>query len=522
MEKSFALAAVHLPKPHRTSGVSLTSRLNVSCTKVGKKVYAFGGFHLYTSEVYRDLYELSLDDFSWRPVDHVKGNWPCPRNGHSATLWNNDRLIIFGGFDDNDNALNDLNILNLANLTWEKPVVHGTVPAGRAKHSAVIHDNKLYITGGSGGDAKVHDDLCVLDLETFVWDIPRKFVVRSSHASFVYRDCLYVYGGMNQDLDRPTEIANINLVDMVPTRLTSVCEEAPTPLGQHFVQVCGKRLVVVVTQCLKHGARTLPTGIWTLDLDTLRWRRHDDGKYLDTGSWYYHALNHDSNQFLLLGARDWESDEYLSSVLSIDLESYGIVNVPPPSLGMNFAPLLESAEFSDFSIICSGENEGEIASQDPIKVHKLVLFARWPHFAAMCRSGMSEAASGTMTIPESRATVEAFVRYLYTDTLNDIPPEIVADLLVLANMYCLDRLQKLCTDILHRNITVGTVAKIFQQASKANEICLKRRAVAYILDRFGEICRTVSFRNLPPAVLAELWDAMPEDARVQVQQSKFQ
>ena len=57
------------------------------------------------------------------------------------------RLVIFGGSDTNENFLNDVFVLSLSQLTWEKLVCSGDIPTGRTKHSAVIHENKLIISG---------------------------------------------------------------------------------------------------------------------------------------------------------------------------------------------------------------------------------------------------------------------------------------------------------------------------------------------------------------------------------------
>ena len=57
----------------------------------------------------------------WKELS-FEGNSPCPRYKHGACLvperQGNARMLIFGGCDDEDGALNDLYFLDLATTTW--------------------------------------------------------------------------------------------------------------------------------------------------------------------------------------------------------------------------------------------------------------------------------------------------------------------------------------------------------------------------------------------------------------------
>src|SRR6266536_4339308 len=74
----------------------------------------------------------------------------------------------------------------------------------------------------------------------------------------------------------------------------------------------------------------------------------------------------------------------------------------------------------------------------PIYVHKLILQARWPHFARLYAAQMAEFHTKKMHIPEPYTVVKAFLYYLYTDSIH---PEVceelidVVGLLVMSNMY---------------------------------------------------------------------------------------
>jgi hypothetical protein len=269
---------------------------------------------------------------------------------------------------------------------------------------------------------------------------------------------------------------------------------------------------VVIAECLKNRTGSIPTGVWSLDLDSLRWRRRDDGRALDAGTWHYHATSRsDSSRLSLLGTGDRESDEYMHQVLQLDLEACGIFSIPSPSLGLDLAPLLESSDGCDFEISSSAD-----PGAPPARGHKLILSVRWPHFAALVRSGMMEANSSAMTLPESPSTIKAFLRYLYTDSVSTLPVLEIANLLVLGHIYLLKRLQKLCCEVLYECIDSVTAAHIFAKASTSCEWGLRARALEYIMDNLGAVARSRGFRELSKEAADHLWDAVPEDSRVVV------
>jgi N-acetylneuraminic acid mutarotase len=282
--------------------------VGTTLTVVGDKtIYTFAGFDQYTDEVYNSLHQLTYSDTdacTWKRVIYTKGRPPAKRNDHSATLWNDTKLVIFGGSSEDDETYhNDIAILDSTTMTWEYPTTFGTRPRGRIRHSATIHNNKLYITGGifssndninnsnsnnnnsnnnnidnsndndsnntsnnnnnnattTSGSRKsgqcqsaYSDSLVTLDLTTWIWQDPIPFVRRSQHITFVYHDRLYLFGGLQEDMTRSNYLSFINLSTPSPypsavTHIDIHSPMAPSLTSQRFLQICGDQLVVVVT-----------------------------------------------------------------------------------------------------------------------------------------------------------------------------------------------------------------------------------------------------------------------------------
>lgn len=511
--------SINYSLPVRTSGESLASLVGASIVPVGDTIYVFGGFDQYTDEIFNKLYKLNYkDNCQWTQVIYTKGQPPAKRNDHSATLYG-DKIIIFGGNSEEDRFFNDVSILNLSTLTWSHPEVHGFIPEGRIRHSATIYGNKLYVAGGVQVDANATfaDTLLTLDLETWEWEQPIPFVKRAQHMSFVYNSRLYIYGGLREDMSRSNHLAFIDLNKTDVTQLDISSSSAPSLTGQRFSQICGDQLIVLVTLPFREALVDVPvTGLWTLDLPSMQWHCRELGARYDTYNWHSFAMNENDTAFYLFGTNEDDPDEFYALVLKVELEELGVVSVPPPQLGSDLISLLlnqhqTQRQGTDFTIYSSQEPD-----VPPIHVHRLVLLARWPHFVHLMESGMAESISNTLTLSEPISTLKSFVRYLYTDTLDDVSytTEVIADLMVMAHAYLLPRLMALCSRYLFNRMNVETVSKIYHAASLSEQRGLQQASLHYIFQHFGAVSHTNGFRMLPKHVLFQIWDDMPTNAAI--------
>jgi hypothetical protein len=159
----------------------------------------------------------------------------------------------------------------------------------------------------------------------------------------------------------------------------------------------------------------------------------------------------------------------------------------------------------------------DATTSPPIHVHKLILQARWPHFARLYASQMAEFHTKKMHIPEPYTVVKAFLYYLYTDS---IQPEDcgelsdVAGLLVMSNIYNIPHLRLLCVNRLSKELDVEHACIIWHCAGIANEEWLRKRAANFCLLHWGRVVRTQGFLKLPRQALVELSQEIDMEGRV--------
>ncbi|KAG9987832.1 hypothetical protein KCU72_g21553, partial [Aureobasidium melanogenum] len=103
----------YMPTIMTTVGQRPACLVNASVTYVGNDhIYAFGGFDQYTDEVYNHVLRLDLQAKQWSLVDNY-GDIPGVRMGHTACLWQNEKLLVFGGENEHRSHLADVIIFDL-------------------------------------------------------------------------------------------------------------------------------------------------------------------------------------------------------------------------------------------------------------------------------------------------------------------------------------------------------------------------------------------------------------------------
>ncbi|KAJ0401043.1 hypothetical protein ATCC90586_004148 [Pythium insidiosum] len=163
--------------PPAISGVPPAARSGHSCTVVGNDVVIFGGSRGRSRQ--SSVHVLDSEAWHWKTVK-VEGKPPSARTYHSAVAVG-DSVVYFGG-NDSKKSFNSVHVLRKSTTTpdvwvWFHPCVVGAPPRARTGHSATVVDNsKILIFGGwdpqSGGDGvtEVFDDAFLLNTETWEWE----------------------------------------------------------------------------------------------------------------------------------------------------------------------------------------------------------------------------------------------------------------------------------------------------------------------------------------------------------------
>jgi hypothetical protein len=242
----------------------------------------FGGsyFDVQTDSLYRynDVWKLDLNSHTWTQIT-TSGTPPPPVSGHTAIYDALEhRMLVFGGGIDNG-ILNDVYELDLDSYTWNLLSTTGQAPSPRWEHCAVYNsqDHTMAIFGGRDlYDA--FNDLWVLDLSTLVWQrIAYYGPSPRIGASAIYlpdRNSMLVFAGSNHWVE-PWPYTTYNDVwefnfDTQNWILHSTLGPSPPPRTVHMASYDGRnnRMLIFAGQC---NYDIIVNDLWELDLSTWTW-----------------------------------------------------------------------------------------------------------------------------------------------------------------------------------------------------------------------------------------------------------
>ncbi|ORE09229.1 galactose oxidase [Rhizopus microsporus var. microsporus] len=530
----------------RTTGNNLIGIWRPAFIEHNQSLYAFGG----GGHVTDDLRYLDLSTMCWKALHNVQGKPPSRRYGHTATKWK-DSVIIVGGCTDNQEYCNDVYIFNLKTQTWHRPTTVGTI-TNRHLHSAVVFEDKLIVFGGFSKTTDctyVLDEMCILDLHTMTWTTHHNMPPRYNHSATLVGNKMHIYAGKDEQGTTVSDLFVIHLQNEPYTAYPLICNDQFEDLGmvlaksQHFCDTtCGKLFVFgryanrkqLDNNDKNNSSNSISSdndliyGLWMLDLDTLQWKKQECSKHFEVGGWNYFIVIREPlndkiesprpqvfcNSLLFLGNTDSSKShghDHFRDALTINCESFGLYDLGEPRLPTTeLLKLLNTPEHSDF-LIRTGDGK-------EIYVHQVILLSRWPHFKNMCTSGMFESVTKIIVIPEPFDVVMAFLKYIYGDTLDDSEPwQVLCELLLLANLYQLHRLKKLCCQRLYtHHMSIESCGYIFEKAIMTDEIGLKWLTLKFMFQNYGSFIKSNIFNQLSAIVQEEFVKAVPDEAVLEV------
>ncbi|KAI8880002.1 galactose oxidase [Backusella circina FSU 941] len=440
--------------------------VGASVNVIGDKVFVFAGRLSSSRKMTNYLHVLDLNTLSWTrhipPPDSDKP--PQPRYFHSASVYDN-QLVFFGGMGYSGEAsdtlcvLDDVSVLDIETMCWKQPVIQPSIfsPQSRYAHLSSVTDDKLIIIGGQDIDNNYLDEMNVLNCKTWEWEQVKPVekhvgAYRSVAVSSPPGTCfpsMLKNNNMNEannddsidgTFDNQYDSGNIAPASSATHRTSTVRQYGPSSIqtvdepnpiylytNYNFTDVKRELQLIyssslvqqqaVIEDCSSYmngsamppGLR-FPTGhtlgnhlilagtylspqsqsysIWSLDLGKLTWSRIETGNVFSSGSWNKGVLCEKTNRFIVFGNSNRNLlDDYnhrqinFDHVAMVDLEAFGVYALPKltcSSLAQEMGlRLLNEPAVSDFHIITQ-DNQS-------IPVNSAVLCQRWPYFASLMK-----------------------------------------------------------------------------------------------------------------------------------------
>jgi hypothetical protein len=519
--------------------------------------------HYSLTIVYNSVYRLDLKSFEWTTVTPLPNSLPPPtkRCGHSAALWRNHIIIIYGGETDARAYPNDIYAFNTRSHTWTQFQPRGPSPEARSRAAVVLVDDLLYICGGTNENGKVLDDLVVLDLDKMAWRRGERFECRYDHTVFHYDEKIFIYGGLTEHMNRSQDLLSLHLPTLTRTltRIAGPATPSANIEGHFFYPVTSSPSPVLldfmmpVNRSSSSSRRKTDATVSALDLQRMHWVVLESSPVIREPGFVWENLvrgDDGRGKAYFIGYPGGFANDVFSHVLEVDLSNFGVVvgessrdtAFPTTEEGLggiarDLSTLLEEQETCDFTIITDYDPDDdavsstststpqmsnsqitdlpdEPAEHPSIRCHTLILLARWPHFKRIMSAQMSEFHNRQLVLPEPYTVVKALVTFFYSDRLPFETVPVLARLLVLSNLYNVSRLRTLCLGRLLRDLSVEYATIVWAAAREADERGLERRAGKVCFENWGEVVRTRGFRDMKREDVLELCGLVGRGARV--------
>lgn len=498
-----------------------------SACAYNNSIVIFGGIGHVGAPKERLLDDVSIfdiDTMCWKIPDIPPSEFaPQPRYAHLAVVTVHDCMSIVGGQDIDDNYIDDVNVLDLKTLEWRlgkrqenhmgayQSVAVATQP--NTPLPAMLKESLGEIPS---------DEALEADREPLMDEVnanQRASLMRGRYGQLMQNpeepNPLYIYTNMNFGQRTKHEL----LLVLSPASTRTVLEDcsaymtgSPMPPALRFPTgySLGHHLILSGTHLSAHSHEFM---IWSLDLATLTWTRIDTGTRFASGSWNRGVPYENANRMLVFGNPSRKLlEDYnhrlvnFDHVATVDLEAFGVYKMPQAtcsSLAQEMGlSLLNEPAFTDFHIITK--------EHQTIKVNSKVMQQRWPYFADMmkkhCQQEKNKHSSnqqrvsiesqskhrgpkigspkGSMMFPYPYPVVLGLVQYLYTDNLfttQQYQPHVLSQLLLLADIYGMKRLQQLATHALHQMLSISTAPLIFETAALSHQTSLQIRALKMMI-----------------------------------------
>ncbi|ODQ78968.1 hypothetical protein BABINDRAFT_167520 [Babjeviella inositovora NRRL Y-12698] len=496
-------------QPCLTSGDHPLFRVKSSATPVEDLLFLFGGFD-EDDALDSNIYLLDLTTDRWTTHHDT-----VPREGHSSVYHQpSGQIIVFGGVPDEAVQREQLMFYDLRVNQWVASPSSVHEPRQRGRHAACLSEDgtKMFISGGLDDSLRPYDDLYCFDLATRLWLTtgPRTFISRFDHFMTCMGNKIYSFGGLNSDMNHVNAV--ISWFDLETNTTGEIRIQKDSMAGDHVYLLSTPEVVLDAVIPLWTAGEHPEPCIGCYDLSRLRYNVLLLGAFTPLKDFRWRHVFRHGETLCLLGYPlvDTETDARLSHIIRLSLCDLGMrypsFEEPDLTLASDFTQFFDDAQWTDFEITAMANDRVSA----PIRAHRAILLARWPHFRRVMASGMLEANTGMLHVPEPVEWVHGLVRYLYTNHIgSEDLVDVISGILVLANVYALDHLRSLCLAKMYdytysSRFTFDDYVQLWERASLSNELILKHNVLQVIQLNWGKVVRCAAFAHLARELLLEL------------------
>ncbi|KAF0538908.1 galactose oxidase [Gigaspora margarita] len=244
-----------------------------------KAISATTEYYSYTSSVYK--FNSKTSQWTTPTINNFNSSF-ATRNEIQAVIDNNGKIFIFGGFNYNSSTTlryNDMNILDITNMTWSTPIQSQSVLA-YVDYTATLLPNGLIVYIGGRSNVNLTDmaQIQIFDTKSYTWSAKSAsgstIASRIGHSAVLTQDGnIIIYGGSLLDSSGNvatvfSDIAVLNTNSWV-WFVPSVSGTSAPPLTDHSAALYKNYMILAFGSTSASNLYT--NNIYILDIQNYTW-----------------------------------------------------------------------------------------------------------------------------------------------------------------------------------------------------------------------------------------------------------
>lgn len=174
------------------------------------------------------------------------------RYGHTITKISDSEVMIFGGFDNNDNAVSNSDVINIDSFVVKNfNQENEERPRSRGFHNIMAYGPILFLYGGKSSNREILNDFWKYIISQNKWiklkEINEFYLFRSGYifTKLNQNERPVIYGGENKNKDQVTDMILLNFpicssdLELIGNNICLPCAEGHILNNNKMCEMCG-------------------------------------------------------------------------------------------------------------------------------------------------------------------------------------------------------------------------------------------------------------------------------------------
>jgi len=460
-------------------------RFSFCSVGIGDKYYIWGGRNNRNNfEVVEN--SMHIFDFRTNMWESVADeDYTISLTGAMPVVWN-DKIFVWGGYSTKYH--NDMHMFDPETKQWALVEQQGQKPQRRWHYSAAVHEDKMYMFGGTF-DQTHHMDLHIFDFKKKEWtqsfgrNAPTR--PRRRHRQVVWKNKLYIIGG-KEDSDTASTMLVYDIQNDSWSEIDNT--QVDTNRGLHIPSSHDHSLYLHGDEVYLFGAGK-PHRVMKYYFNQKLWMPVVPTDYLRSGLW--NIPSHHGNPAVWKGSVYFFGGRKISLDQEMTNNMYRFVIEEQNNFSSLAELLTQPRDFSNVQFLVAGKK---------IFADRCILWAKSEYFKKFFNSKFKDNLDEKVQLTINHCSYEVFyalIHFLYTnEKWSPDSWQETLSFLQQADKYQIKPIRQHCVQLLCSMVNLENVDTLWKAGEMYNLLELKEICLDFIVARYPAFCDAGKYDSL--------------------------